>query len=280
MKTFCFNQKTAIVTGSGSGIGRALCLLLAKLDVVVCCTDIDQKSAQETADLIGNNNGLAFSAHLDITDPDQIEATINYIVNKYGKLDLMFNNAGIAIRGEIRDLTPHHWEKVMNVNFFGMINGSKLAYLQMIKQGSGHIINTASTAGLVDYLLTNAPYSVSKHAIVNYSKILREEAKDLGVRVSVVCPGFVKTNVALNSIDVNAEKSWENQKNKLVSEGMDTNKAAQIILKGVAKNKERIIFPFSARLIVWIHPLLRPGLKMVFGKELKIFRKKYRLKNE
>jgi len=120
----------------------------------------------------------------------------------YGRLDYQFNNAGIAIGGDARDLTLDQWRRVLDVDLYGVLYGTLAAYPIMVNQGFGHIVNTSSAAGLLPTPL-NAPYCTAKHAVVGLSLSLRAEGADLGVKVSAVCPGYVRTPIFGNAVVVN-----------------------------------------------------------------------------
>ncbi|TWI94833.1 NADP-dependent 3-hydroxy acid dehydrogenase YdfG [Mucilaginibacter frigoritolerans] len=233
-----FHNKVVLITGAGSGIGRGLCLQLATEGAIVFCTDIDIAKAIETESMAINGNIIA--QKLDVAIITEFENIVTEIVNRHGRLDLIFNNAGIAVSGEIRDIDIEQWKKIVDINFYGVLNGSLTAYRQMLKQGSGQIVNIASAAGLIDYLALMAPYSVTKHAIVNYTKILRIEAKKLGVKANVVCPGFISTSIGENAINPHANTKWNEHAINEVAKGITIQKAVHHILKGVAANTESL----------------------------------------
>jgi NAD(P)-dependent dehydrogenase (short-subunit alcohol dehydrogenase family) len=271
-----YADKIVLITGGGSGIGRELCLKLAEAGATIICTDIDPDSAALTISSIADTSKVV-ARKLNVTQLAEFENVIEETITRYGRLDLIFNNAGIAISGELRDITVEEWKKVMDINFFGVINGSQTAYRHMLKQGSGQIVNIASAAGLIDYLALMAPYSVSKHAVVNYTKILRTEAKKLGIKANVVCPGFIGTSIGANAIVANARPSWNDYAIEMVAKGISVDKAASCILKGVAKNKETIIFPFEARVIYLVTRLFKGLFRKVMQKQIKDFRANYRV---
>ena len=254
-----FKGKVSIVTGAASGIGRALCEELGRKKAVVVASDINSEDAKRVAAGITEAGGQAVSSKLDVSQSEEVKAFVNKTANEYGRVDYIFNNAGIAVCGEVRDMELAHWEKVMAVNLNGVIYGTSTAYSIMVKQGFGHIVNIASLAGLIGYP-TNIPYAAAKSAVIGLSTSLRIEGDDLGVKVSVVCPGFIDTGIynACTYIKAEREKSIANIKFRM----MDAKKAAQSILKGVARNKAVITFPFYAGLLWWfyrVHPsLLKP----------------------
>lgn len=270
-------NKIVLVTGGGSGIGRGLTAKLAEAGAIVICTDIDLAKADDTVS--GIANGKAVSKKLDVSELPEFQKVIAEAITHYGKLDLFFNNAGIAVSGEIRDITVADWKKIMDVNFFGVLHGSQLAYQYMSKQGSGQIVNIASAAGLINYLALMAPYSVTKHAVVNYTEILRVEAKELGIKANVVCPGFISTSIGINSMAPNAAKAWNDLANRMVENGINVDKAVDLILKGVERNKGVIIFPFNVRIMVLFSRLFGGIVRMIMHKQIKEFRTNYRINN-
>ena len=269
-----FKDKIALITGGGSGIGRGLCRQLDAAGAIVICTDIDLAHATETVGILSSK---AEARQLDVTVESAIGDVVKDIVKKHDRLDLIFNNAGLAISGELRDIPITDWKKLMNVNFYGVLYGSQAAYKVMLKQGNGQIVNIASAAGLVDDLALLAPYSVSKHAVVNYTHILRLESEDLGIKANVVCPGFISTSIGENATDVNAKSGWHQKTRDIVAKGISVESAANSILKGVAANKRTIVFPGQTSAIngfaSMFGGLFRRGMK----KSIQDFRQNYRI---
>jgi len=241
----------------------------------VICADIDLVKAGETVALIGDNTKVT-AMKLDVSQLAEVEAVMNSIVAQFGRIDIVFNNAGIAVTGELRDLSIADFEKVMGVNFYGMLYGSQTAYKLMLKQGSGQIINTASGAGLVDYVVLLAPYSVSKHAVVNYTQILRIEAKALGIKVSAVCPGIIKTSIVANTTSANAGQKLKDYMLGEISKGISVDRAADHILKGTAANRELIVFPFKMKIAAKFAGMFSGLSRSIMSAVVKYYRKTYR----
>lgn len=184
-----FEPKVSIVTGGASGIGRAIAAELIARGSHVVLADVNGEAAARTATELGVQ---ARAVTLDVVDAAAVSALVQQVVADHGRLDVMVNNAGVAIGGLLEELDERHWTRALDVNLRGVINGVAAAYEVMRAQGSGHILNTASLAGLVP-APAMLPYTTTKHAVVGLSTALRAEAASQGVRVSVLCPGFVDT---------------------------------------------------------------------------------------
>lgn len=265
-----FKEKVAIVTGGASGIGRAVSQEMARRGTALVVSDINSKGAEETASGITGAGGKARAAHLDVTKAEDVQKLVEETASEYGRLDYIFNNAGIGIAGEVRDMSLDDWRRIIDINLWGVIYGTTAAYPLMIKQGFGHIVNTASTAGLSGFP-TLASYCATKHAVVGLSTSLRHEAADFGVKVSVVCPGFVRTGIFEATTVLKAKR--EDILAKADPMSMDVDKAALKILRGVEKNKQIINFPFNARLAWWLHRLNPSILSPLKAKAMRDFRK-------
>ena len=248
-----YEGQVAIITGAASGIGRALAMKLCEEGATVVVSDVDAAGVDAVAAAINKKNGgRADAVVVDVTDAAAIGALVSDSVDKHGRLDLMFNNAGIAISGDARDLAIEHWKRVIDVNLMGVVYGADAAYKVMAAQRHGHIVNIASLAGLTPFP-TNAPYSATKHAVVGLSMSMRTEGEELGVRVSVVCPGFIESNIYTASEAVNVPQ--EKLLDQIPFKKVPTDTAATKILEGVARNKAIIVFPGYARLIWWLYRL-------------------------
>jgi NAD(P)-dependent dehydrogenase (short-subunit alcohol dehydrogenase family) len=261
MKTF--SDKNAIVTGGASGIGRALCENLAKCGAIVTVADIDHGGAGQVAKSIVSSGGRAEAVTLDVTKKADVEKLINETAQKHGSIDYMFNNAGIGIIGDERDKGFDGWQKIIDVNLMGVIYGTLAAYSLMTEQGSGHIVNTASIAGFLPAPVEVA-YGTTKHAVVGLSTSLRAEGAALGVKVSAICPGVMKTGFFDASPVLDAKRDEFMSMFKLLTM-IDIDRAAKIALRGVARNRAMIVFPFNARFAWWLHRL-HPSIMVLLGR--------------
>jgi len=259
-----FKEKVVIITGAASGIGRALSEALCREKAIVVAADVNQEGLEEVASINNKEGGRVIPKVIDVSNSEDVKEMIDETVSENERIDYIFNNAGLTISGETHDLTLEHWQKVIGVNLMGVIYGTTYAYSVMIKQQFGHIINIASLAGLIGYPM-NTPYATTKYGVVGLSTSLREEGADLGVKVSVVCPGYIDTGIFDTAVMLNVDKKQiiDNLPFKL----MEVKKAAELILKGVVRNKAIITFPFYAGLVWKIHRL-HPGLLSPLGRKV------------
>ena len=189
MSRTTFRPQVSIVTGGASGIGLAIARRLVDRGSRVVVADLDPDKAQRAAADLGT---LATAATVDVGDAAAVRDLVDEAVARHGRLDLMVNNAGVAVGGLHEQLDQAHWDLALRVNLGGVINGINAAYPVMRRQRVGHLLNTASLAGLVP-APAMLPYTTTKHAVVGLSTALRAEAAAVGVHVSVLCPGFVDT---------------------------------------------------------------------------------------
>jgi len=186
--------KVAFITGGASGIGAAFATALADQGAVVWIADRQIGPAQELAQRINDAGGKAQAVELDVRSYPSFERAVAEALRYSGRIDYLFNNAGIGAGGEVDSYTLDDWNDVIDVNLRGVAYGIQAVYPIMIRQGGGHIVNTASMAGLVASPGI-ASYTATKHAVVGMSKALRLEAERHGVRVSVLCPGVIRTPI-------------------------------------------------------------------------------------
>jgi NAD(P)-dependent dehydrogenase (short-subunit alcohol dehydrogenase family) len=248
----------AIVTGAGSGIGAALCRALISSGAEVVCTDIDGEAAERTANALG---ARATSARLDVTDAAAVQASVDAVVSRTGRLDLMFNNAGITWAGDTELLTLDQWNAIIDVNIRGVVHGVAAAYPLMVRQGHGHIINTASMAGLAAAGQITS-YVMTKHAIVGLSLALRSEAAGHGVGVLAVCPTAVETPI-LDKGAIGGPGTFDGRafyrKGQHTNTFYDPDRLARDILRAVERNRALLVVPRSAY-AAWLFARLAPGL--------------------
>jgi len=253
-----FEGAVAIVTGGASGIGRALGEALARRGALVVLADLQAELAQDVAARIRQAGGQATAERLDVTDFAATNRLVQDTFRSQGRLDYIFNNAGIGIGGEVRLYELEDWNRVLDVNLRGVIHGVQAAYPIMLRQGFGHIVNTASMAGLMPTPLA-VGYGATKHAVVGLSTSLRVEAAPAGVRVSVLCPGVIRTPALIDGgkfgkllqpVPQETQRDWWERQGP-----MDPNRFAEKALRAVARNRAIIIIPWWWRIVWWVNRL-------------------------
>jgi NAD(P)-dependent dehydrogenase (short-subunit alcohol dehydrogenase family) len=263
-----FQDKVVIVTGGASGIGKALSEELGRRGARIILADLNETLLGETVALLVDKGYMANGATLDVTDYGAVKELVEETAREYSRLDFMFNNAGVALLGEAVDISIDDWRRVIDVNLNGVVNGTAAAFAVMASQGSGHIVNTSSLAGLVP-LPGTGPYTASKYGILGLSEVLRMEGRKYGVKVSVICPGVIKTPIYSN---IKVAGLQRGKVDELIPYGTPPEKCARAILRGVERDRGII------RVSVLTHALsalyrICPGLVRIMGRGmLEVFR--------
>jgi NAD(P)-dependent dehydrogenase (short-subunit alcohol dehydrogenase family) len=245
-----WSGKVAVVTGGAGGLGKALAEEMISRGCHVVLADIDAELLAKTASEMRRTGARVDARTVDVRDPAHLVALVGDTYRGLGRLDYLFNNAGINLCAELRDTTLEDWDRLIDVNLRGVIHGVHAVYPIMREQGFGHIVNTASAAGLVPAAGEGA-YCATKHAVVGLSSALRIEAEAFGVQVSVVCPGLLDTPILRSTkyvkLDPNALVAVTPEK------PMDPRKAARTILRGVERGDFFIVVTATAHAIWRIH---------------------------
>lgn len=247
-----FDGKVVILTGGASGIGRAMGTELQRRGAIVTLADVNGPGVEETASHIG-----ATAARVDVRDPAAVQALVDRVADEHGRIDFLFNNAGVVLGGETHAVGADHWRHVIDINLLGVVHGVAAAYPRMVAQGFGHIINTASTAGLAPAVFVPA-YTASKHGVVGLSAALRPEAAARGVRVSVLCPGAIDTPILDASTPAEldhggAALSGREYMSTMGLKLLSPERFAPRALDAVAKNRAIVVVPGSARALWWLN---------------------------
>lgn len=187
--------KVAIITGAASGIGRASAVLFAKEGAKVVVADLNDESGKQTVEIIEKNGGEAIFVQTDVSKPIDVQRMIKAAINNYGRLDILFNNAGINITGNILKTTEEEFDRMMGTNVKGVFLGCKHAIPEMKKTGGGVIINTSSVGGFVGFK-ADAVYNATKGAVLNMTRALAIDHAREGIRVNTICPGLIDTPLA------------------------------------------------------------------------------------
>jgi NAD(P)-dependent dehydrogenase (short-subunit alcohol dehydrogenase family) len=183
-------DRVAVITGAGSGIGQAMALLFAKQGARVVAADVNGAAAEATTAMITDAGGTATPFTVDVIEPQQVQAMIEQARSAYGRIDLLCNNAGIGSTTDVVACEPDEWDRVMTVNVKSVYLGCKYAVPHMIEQGGGVIINTASVAGMVG-IVKRAAYCASKGAVIALTRQVAIEYVGQNIRVNCLCPGTV-----------------------------------------------------------------------------------------
>ena len=264
-----WSESGVLVTGAAAGIGLALSKAMAMRGATVWMTDIDAPGVERAARGIG---AKTHAAPLDVRDADAVRQMVERVVSEHGRIDYIFNNAGIGVGGEAHEMTTAHYDRIININIRGVVHGVAAAYPIMVKQRSGHIVNTASTAGLLPAPLV-VPYVMTKHAVVGLSLALRAEAVRYGVRVSALCPSAVETKILDAEMPSDLPKpAWRpNIRRYLTSLGGEpypVDKLAEDAIRGVEGNRALIITPRRARTAALLYRLAPSVILRQFDKAL------------
>ena len=267
MKTF--KDKVAVITGAGSGMGRYLAVLLAQDGADVCVCDVNEETLNETVEMLRKYNVSVSSHILDVSDKESIEALPQKVIDQHGKVDMVFNNAGVATGSHFKDMDEENWDWVMGINFDGVINSTRAFIPHMIDSPEAAIVNTSSIFGMVA-VPGQTVYHATKFAVRGFTESLALEMKETNPNLQIHCvhPGHIGTNIASaarmseedfkKSQEINAQSSMLSKnppKSKkemgeiFKNNGMHPSKAAKIILNGVKKNKSKIFVGLDAKLL-------------------------------
>jgi NAD(P)-dependent dehydrogenase (short-subunit alcohol dehydrogenase family) len=235
-----FHNKSCVVTGAASGIGFALTEALLQADAVVLMADRDTKMLASAVEQLSSYVGRVHSMSVDVTDQKQVQHMVEDAVSHHGRLDILFNNAGIGGTLPFGDVTLEHWRRIIDLNLWGVIYGIHFALPIMRQQGGGHIVTTSSLAGLLP-IPFQAIYCTTKYAVVGLSESLRFELQDEGIHFSVACPASVVSRIWGTPV------IGERVEQKPPAEAIPAAEAAKTILAGVANQEGIIVLPESAR---------------------------------
>ena len=212
-------NKIILITGSGSGIGKATALLFAKEGASVIVNDLAADNGKETVDEITAAGGSAIFIQADVTVPESVESMVDEVIARFGRIDVLFNNAGVSGVGAIHEIEPEAWDRVININIRGVFLPNKYVVPHMMEQKSGSIINMSSCIAEIG-LARRASYSATKGAVLALTKSMQVDYAPYGIRVNALMPGTVLTpfveNYLRNSYD-DIEAGYESLKKRQLS---------------------------------------------------------------
>ncbi|MGQ7272969.1 SDR family NAD(P)-dependent oxidoreductase [Marinobacter sp. V034] len=248
-------NKVAVVTGAGSGIGRALALKLAEKGCRLALSDVNKAGLKQTAAACKHVGVKTYV--LDVADRDAVYAHAEAVAKDFGQINLIINNAGVALSASVREMTDEDFKWVMDIDFWGVAHGTRAFLPHLIASGDGHVVNISSVFGLIGVPKQSA-YNAAKFAVRGFTEALRQEMslENLPVQVSCVHPGGIRTNIA-NSARMGKSENAEAQRKGFDKLAVTTpEKAAQTIIKGILKNDSRILVGPDAWGIEMINRLL------------------------
>ncbi|RCW38881.1 SDR family oxidoreductase [Marinilabilia salmonicolor] len=248
MKTL--KNKKIWITGASSGIGKALAVALAREEALLVLSARNSHALKQTQKACVKHTSFCMIQPLNLSDSAQIQQAVQKVTEELGNIDILINNAGISQRSLARETPVDIDRRIMEVNFFGMVQLTKAVLPFMLSQGSGHIVAVSSITGKFGFPLRTA-YSASKHAIQGFFESLRAELTDDNIKVTIVSPGRIKTNISLNAItaDGSAHKKMDNGQ----AGGMSPEKCAKRIVRGIKKQRKEMLIGNKEILMVYIH---------------------------
>ena len=257
--------KTAVITGAGSGIGRAVAVALGQRGWKVGVLDIDADGALRTVELVEAAGGSAESFRCDVANLADVEAAAEHFFSAWAGVGMLVNNAGIGGGGYVGETSIADWERVVAVNLWGVLHGCHAFIPRMKAQGRGYIVNTASTAGLMPQMMF-APYDTTKAAVVGLSETLKVELAPFNIGVTVLCPSCVKTNIVENSLKQVALDSYEERDwgMGVIQAGLDNSSitpedVAEMLIRGIENDRLYVLTSGYSKL-VWSLIRLSPQL--------------------
>jgi NAD(P)-dependent dehydrogenase (short-subunit alcohol dehydrogenase family) len=209
-------DKVAVVTGAGSGIGRAIALLFAHEGAHVSVIDVVDQAGMETVEKIKRGEGSATFVHADVSNASDAQNSVGVTLRIYGKLDILVNNAGIELAGTVVDLSERDWDRVMGVNLKGVFLMSKYAVPEL-SRNKGIVVNVASTAGFTSYQRATA-YAASKAGVISLTRTMALDHANDGIRVNCVCPGAIDTPLNQRYLEQLNPEAREGHVRKLISD--------------------------------------------------------------
>jgi NAD(P)-dependent dehydrogenase (short-subunit alcohol dehydrogenase family) len=228
------SRSVGVLTGAGSGIGRATALALAARGAKVVVTDLDEARARAVAEEIGAS---ALALRCDVTSVDDLMAVRDATRQRFGRVDLVMNNVGVLAVGPVELIPLEGWARVVDINLMSVVRSLTVFLPDLLEQGSGHIVNTASTAGLFPYGYDRLPYTTTKHAIVGLSESLAVYLRPRGIGVSCFCPAGVMTNI-LEQITFYGEPHPPRSPDFGI---VDAEAAAELVVEGVSQDRFLIV---------------------------------------
>lgn len=263
-----FENKLALVTGASSGIGQAIAVELAKQGAKVILVGTNEDRLAESKQLCEAAGAEAHSYAANVADYPLMQGLAEAVLAEHSTVDVLVNNAGVVMSGLVHEVEMGDWQRLININVMGVVHGSQLFLPAMLKQGSGHIVNMASAAGLIGQPGMST-YCATKHAVVGMSASMRYELSASGIGVTTICPGYVKTPIMdnlklvgkLDTPKVKAKVAKDTQRNNLTAEAV-----AKRTLKAIRKNEAFVTIGKDAQIAFYARRLAPKLLDRMFSR--------------
>ncbi|AWB91494.1 SDR family NAD(P)-dependent oxidoreductase [Aeromicrobium chenweiae] len=245
-----FTGKVAVVTGAASGIGRALAVELARRGARLAICDVDLSGLAETEELVRTLGAEVRADRLDVSERESVLAYADAVAEHFGVVHLVVNNAGIAFTGSVEQMSFKDIERVMDVDFWGVVNGTKAFLPHLVASGDGHVVNVSSVFGLFS-VPSQSAYNAAKFAVRGFTEALRQEMINdrRPVKVTCVHPGGIRTNIVRNGAEVDGVDHDDLASSFDRLARTSPAKAADVILAGVEKDKARVLIGADARVL-------------------------------
>lgn len=246
------DKKVVVITGAGSGIGRALAVEVASRGAAVAISDVNEAGLAETVELVKAAGAEELRAdRLDVADRAAFLAYADAVAEQFGRVNVVVNNAGVTMTGDFEDMTLEEFDWIMGINVDGVVTGTKAFLPHLIASGDGHVVNISSLFGLVS-MPGQSAYNASKYAVRGFTEALREEMLISGHKVGVSCvhPGGIKTGIARNGRKTAGQDAAAID--RLFEERlarMSPEKAAKVIVRGILRNQARVLVGIDAHVV-------------------------------
>jgi NAD(P)-dependent dehydrogenase (short-subunit alcohol dehydrogenase family) len=268
-----FTGKVCVVTGAGSGIGRALALNLAVHGARLAISDIDREAVGETARLAAQVGAEVEAYALDVADREAVFDHAEQVRQRFGNANLVINNAGVAVGADVKDISYEDFEWIMGINFWGVVHGTKAFLPQLIASGDGHLVNLSSVFGIIA-VPSQGSYNAAKFAVRGFTEALRQEMLVDGAPVTVSCvhPGGVKTNIARNARMTGDQLPGGEEAAEAFEKIARTTpaQAAAVILRGAARGRPKILVGVDAHMIDWTQRLTGAGYEQLIARSTRL----------